>query len=326
MTGHNSDTGDATLHLIDLDQPLPGQRRFISCWVSCGGGVNFVVDPGPPSTGARLVEELEIVLRQHGIQKLDFILLTHIHLDHAGATAKLLEKWPEARVVCHPRGRPHIVQPDRLWEGSLKVLGSTAEVYGRPQPVPEESLADFDEAVTSGIEVISTPGHAPHHVCFLNSGKLFLGEAAGTFSTLDRASDAEEFYLRPATPPMFKLEVASSSLDKLLALDPVPNTLLFAHHGRFTGDAMALLRVARDQLTRWVETSREMVENEGGLPSPGDARAELALMEKIARELVRRDEHYAKGVELPDDIRERERDFTRQTLRGILGYLRANSR
>ena len=309
-----------SLHLIDLDQPLPGQRRFISCWVSCAEELHFVVDPGPPSTGAVLIAELERL----GIERLDFILLTHIHLDHAGATAALLKRWPAARVVCHPRGRPHMVQPDRLWEGSRQVLGETAEVFGRPPAVPENALADYDEATAFGIGFIETPGHAPHHVCFLSGGGLFLGEAAGTFSALGLGPESEEFFLRPATPPIFKLEVAIKSLDKLLALDSPPHSLLFAHHGRFTGDVPRLLQTAQAQLSLWVETGREVSIGFGGLPSPDDTEAEAVLMDKIAAELGRRDEHYARGAELPNDIRGREREFTRQTLRGILGYLRAS--
>ncbi|MBU8872102.1 MAG: MBL fold metallo-hydrolase [Gemmatimonadales bacterium] len=330
MTGRDCGAAKSDLHLIELDQPLPGQRRFISCWVSRSDDLTFVVDPGPPATGQVLIRGLDRL----GIERLDFILLTHIHLDHAGATAELLQKWPDARVVCHPRGRPHLVHPDRLWEGSLQVLGRTAEVYGRPSPVPQDAVANFDEAngrggkyeeaVAAGIEVIQTPGHAPHHVCFLNGGRLFSGEAAGTFSTLGRGSDTREYYLRPATPPMFKLEVAISSLDRLLALDPAPRELLFAHHGRFTGDVRGLLQTARDQLFLWVETCREMVSRSGGLPTPGDTGQEIALMDKIAAELARRDEHYARGADHPEDIRIRERDFTRQTLRGMLGYLRTS--
>ena len=308
-----------SLHLIDLDQPLPGQRSFISCWVSRTEDLTFVVDPGPPSTGATLIAGLERL----GVDRLDFILLTHIHLDHAGATAALLEKWSKARVICHPRGRKHIVQPDRLWEGSLQVQGKMAEVYGRPEPVPEGSLADYGEAFAVGIEVIETPGHAPHHVCFLNRGELFLGEAAGLFSTLGRGPDSEEYYLRPATPPMFKLEMATASLDHLLALDPVPLSLLFGHYDRFTGHVPQLLQTARAQLSLWVRTCAEVAERSGGFPQAGDSGAEIALMDEIMAELLGRDERYNRGVGFPKDIQVREREFIYHTLRGMLGYLLA---
>lgn len=302
------------LHLIDLDQADPalaGQRRFISCWARTAGDVTYVVDPGPPSTGPRLVAELE----RRGLVRLDLVLLTHVHLDHGGTTALVLERWPEARVVCHPRGRGHLADPARLWEGSLAVLGDKARAYGRPRPVPAAALADAAAAEARGITVVETPGHAPHHVSFLHDGHLFLGEAAGTYATLDRGPDTPEPYLRPATPPTFKLEVAQASLDRLLELDPPPHTLHFAHHGRHTGPARTLLRRARAQLGLWVDVCREV---KAALPAGADR---AALMDAIAAELERRDPDFARGALLPADIRAREHDFTRQTLRGMLGYL-----
>ncbi len=301
----------APLHLIDLDQPLPGQRRFISCWARVAPDLAFVVDPGPPSTGERLVATLE----ELGLARLDFVLLTHVHLDHGGTTARLLARWPAARVVCHPRGREHLADPSRLWRGSLAVLGDKARVYGEPAPVPAAALADPAEAAARGIAMIETPGHAAHHACFRHGGDLFLGEAAGTYATLGRGDDTPEPYLRPATPPRFRLATATASLAKLLALDPAPRALLFAHHGRHTGDARTLLAAARDQLDLWVTVCRERRDAAGPGADPD------ALMAAIAAELRRRDPYYARGALLPADIREREADFTRQTLRGMLGYL-----
>lgn len=301
----------APLHLIDLDQPLPGQRRFISCWARVAPDLAYVVDPGPPSTGDRLLAALE----ELGLARLDFILLTHVHLDHAGTTARLLERWPAARVVCHPRGREHLADPSRLWQGSLAVLGDKARVYGEPAPVPAAALADPAEAAARGITMIETPGHAAHHACFRHGDDLFLGEAAGIYATLGRGDDTPEPYLRPATPPRFRLEVAARSLDRLLALEPAPRTLLFAHHGRHTGDARILLAAARDQLHRWVDVCREQ------RAAAGPDADRDALMDAIVAELARRDPWFARGALLPGDIRVREADFTRQTLRGMLGYL-----
>jgi glyoxylase-like metal-dependent hydrolase (beta-lactamase superfamily II) len=307
--------GVSDLHLIDLDQELPGQRRFISCWARVGGDVAYVVDPGPPSTADRLVAGLE----QRGLDRLDFILLTHVHLDHGGCTARILDRWPAARVICHEKGRPHLVDPSRLWDGSRQVLGRKAEVYGEPTAVPEGAIGDFGEAAARGIVTIDTPGHAPHHVSFQHGDDLFLGEAAGTFSTLGRGADTPEPYLRPATPPRFFPEVARASLDRLLALDPFPAHLRFAHHGAYAGDGRALLATARAQLDLWLDACRRVLAAFRALPHT--EQGEDALFDAIADELVRVDPHFARGRELPDDIRERERDYTRQTLRGMLGHL-----
>lgn len=313
------------LHLIDLDQPLPGQRRFISCWARLDGPVTYVVDPGPPRSSDFLVDRL----RELGLRRLDLVLLTHVHLDHGGATAALLDAFPGARVVCHPDGRRHLVDPARLWAGSKQVLGRKAEVYGEPRPVPPGALAADDEAARLGIDMIPTPGHAPHHVAFRDGDDLFLGEAAGTFSTLGRGPLTTDYYLRPATPPRFRPEVARASLERLLALDPPPLRLRFAHHGWFAGDGRRLLAEARDQLDLWLAACREGLDAWPGAaayaqdaPDAPDAPDEL--LDDIAARARWRDPRFARGAVLDADIRERERDFTRQSLRGMLGHLLAD--
>lgn len=304
------------LHLIDLDQPLPGQRRFISCWARVDGPVTYVVDPGPPRSIGALIARL----RELGLCRLDLILLTHVHLDHGGGTAQLLEAFPGAAVVCHPEGRRHLADPARLWAGSRQVLGAKAEVYGEPGPVPAEALADEAALAGFGIAVVPTPGHAPHHVAFHHGDDLFLGEAAGTFSTLGRGPQAEDYYLRPATPPRFRPEVAQASLDRLLALDPLPRRLRFAHHGWFGGDGRRLLAAAREQIDLWLDACREGLDARP-LATRDGAGAGDGLLDDIAARLRRRDPRFARGEGLDADIRERERDFTRQSLRGMVGHL-----
>lgn len=310
----------ARLHLVDLDQQLSGQRRFISCWVSIAPDLTFIVDPGPPSTEDYLVGELEKL----GVENLDYILLTHVHLDHGGCTARILERWPGARVVCHVKGRPHIVDPARLWAGSQQVLGEKAAVYGEPAPVPVESLAEFAEIEARGIKVVDTPGHAAHHLAFVHGDRVFLGECAGTFSALGQGPENEEYYLRPATPPRFHLETAEASLERVLALNPLPRRLLFAHHGEFAGDTRGLLESARKQLRQWTATVAEVRASLAALPHTEQPEGEAGLMALLRAALRDVDSHYARGTLLPTDIQERERDFSRQTLRGILGYLKDN--
>jgi glyoxylase-like metal-dependent hydrolase (beta-lactamase superfamily II) len=292
------------LDLIDLDQPtLEGQRRFISCWVCRGPEITFIVDPGPPSTAAALVARLHAM----DVDRLDYVLLTHIHLDHAGATAEILAAFPGARVLCHEIGRPHLVAPQCLWEGSRQVLGRTAEVYGAPAAVSPEALADEAELAAHGVLTVPTPGHAAHHLCFVHADTLFAGEAAGTFLALPE----DAWYLRPATPPRFVPAVALASLDRLLALDPLPARVAFAHHGRLEGRTRDLLRLAREQLSQWVAAAGAVVRQMPGAGIP-------ALTEACLGRLALGDPHFALRVELPPDIQVRELQFTRQTLRGIL--------
>jgi len=295
------------LALIDLDQAaLAGYRRFLSCWLSRGDGPTFVVDPGPTSTVAHLVAHL----RALGVDSLDYVLLTHIHLDHAGGTAQLCEAFPKARVFCHKNGRQHLGEPARLWEGSRAVLGGVADHFGEPQPVPEAAFASDADLAAAGITVIPTPGHAPHHLSFLHQGTLFLGEAAGTYLEID----AGLWYLRPATPPRFFLETALESLDRLLALTPAPDRLAFAHHGLREGRTRDLLRLAREQLEQWVRAVRHARRE---APQADFAALSAAVVTRLAAA----DPHFALRAQLPPDIRAREEDFTAQTLRGMVQYV-----
>lgn len=313
----NGAARDDLLELIDLDQELPGQRRFISCWVGSWRENYFVVDPGPPSTADYLLARLEAL----HLPRLDLILLTHIHLDHAGAVSRLLERWPEARVYCQRRGRPHLVDPARLWQGSRKVLGHKAEVYGQPGAVPAASLITTADLVEEGVAVVPTPGHAAHHVSFVVGSHLFLGESAGTFSRLGGSGRHLDCYLRPATPPRFFPAVADQSLVNMLSLDPFPAQLNFAHHGCFSGDGRALLTQARQQLVTWLLVLSSELFLAG--VDPADTQAVLEMVPNLVPALRKADPFFARGVQLPGDIRQREDDFTRQTLRGMAGHLAA---
>lgn len=288
------------LHCIDLDQPaLTGFRQFLSAWLYRGEGFDLVVDPGPLSTIPHLVTELH----RYGVTRLDAILLTHIHIDHAGGTGALLKAFPGARVICHPEGIRHLAAPEKLWQGSRKVLGAAmAEAYGEILPVPEESLG-FTERI-GPVRAFLTPGHAQHHCCYLLDDLLFGGEVAGV-----RCPVPEGIYMRPATPPRFLLEVALASLDSMLAL--APRHLVFAHYGR-VDDALRHLRIGREQLLLWVR----------GVAATG-AAPEEAREAAFFTWLQEQDPVYRRISLLPPDLFRRERIFLGNTLRGMAEYVSA---
>ncbi len=290
--------------LIDLDQPKRGYRLFITCWLHRAAGETLVVDPGPASTIDHLIGRL----RDEGVERLDRIVLTHIHLDHGGGAGHLAAAFPEARVVCHAPSAKHLIDPARLWEGSLKVLGENATLFGEPLPVAADRIDKPASLETLGIRTIPTPGHAPHHLSFLHGDLLFAGEAAGM--TCPGTSSP---YMRPATPPRFFLDVAEGSLDRLLALDPAPSRAAFAHYG-LHDDPMPLLRAARVQLGTWVEEL-------DALSQPGERVRTPELQERALARLMEVDPYFAPFAELPDDIRDRELDFITNTIDGMLGWL-----
>lgn len=297
---------DAPLR-IDLDQPKRGYRRFITAWVHRLGDRVAVVDPGPDSTIDHLVAELA----RHGVPDVDLILLTHIHLDHGGGAGRLARHFPRARVVCHPPAAKHLADPTRLWEGSLQVLGDDAPLFGRPQPVPADRLDAPASLEALGVRTLPTPGHAPHHLCYLHGDLIFAGEAAGmTCPTPDGG-----FCLRPATPPRFFLDVAVGSLDRLLALDPLPRRAAFGHYG-LHDDPARLFAAARDQLRRWTALLAE-------LTRPGARAVDADLRPRLLERLLAEDPWFAPFARLEDDLRDRELAYLGNTWRGMAGWLDA---
>lgn len=288
---------------IDLDQPgLTGFRQFISSWLYCTESFNLLVDPGPLSTIPHLIAEL----RRHGVERLDYILLTHIHIDHAGGSGALLKEFPAARVICHPDGIRHLVDPSKLWEGTRKVLGpELATAYGEIVAVPEESIIFEEEIGTTGVRAFLTPGHAQHHCCYLLDDLLFAGEVAGV-----RCEVPEGIMIRPATPPRFMLDVALASVKRMIDLKP--RRMVFAHYG-MVATAVEHLTIARDQLILWVEGA-EAVANV----------AESEQEEAFFAWLQEHDEHYRNIAQLPEDIRARERYFFGNTWRGMAEYVAAS--
>lgn len=286
---------------IDLDQPeMEGYRRFISSWLCETGNCTVVVDPGPLSTIPHLVKEL----RRLGVERLDHILLSHIHIDHAGGSGALLQEFPEATVICHPEGVRHLVAPEKLWEGSRKVLGRLAELYGEIVPVPAGRILFSEEIAGGEIRAFLTPGHAQHHCCYLVDDLLFGGEVAGV-----RCEVPGAIYIRPATPPRFMLGVALDSIDRMMALKP--RRMVFAHYGQ-VDTAMEHLRIARNQLNLWVR----------GVASIGGGD-EAGRMEAIIAWLLENDEVFANMNLIPPDIAVRERYFLGNTLKGMMEYVGA---
>ncbi len=290
------------LELVDLDIEQLGYRKFISSWVYQGEGGSFLVDPGPACT----LDKLYGALDKLGVQTVDWIFLTHIHLDHAGGIGHVTERFDTARVVCHQKAVSHLVDPERLWEGSVKVLGDVAGIYGRMEPVPADRIVvtghvDFE----SGVEVLDAPGHAAHHQCFAFNDLFFAGELFGIFQDLGDA-----VYLRPATPPRFILEEYIASLDRMAP--HVDRKICFAHYGAYHNGA-EILQMAKNQLRLWVDVVKGHVQRRG---EPD--------MEAIIADLIAEDAVYARINALPEDIYKRERYYTVNTIRGILDYIRNN--
>jgi len=298
----------AVLSQAELPLPLTGYRRFLGCWIHAGPDLTYVVDPGPAATLPRLLAALE----ERGVRHLDAILLTHVHLDHAGGAGGLARRFPKAAVLCTERAWRHLVDPGRLWEASLAVLGEIARVMGEPDPVPADRLAPPDALAERGIAWIPAPGHASHHGCYRHGPVLFVAEAAGVRYPLPGGRR----YLRPATPPPFHPAVYWESLARLRREAGDAPWLAFAHFGACpAGD---LLARAERQARRWLSAVSRSVAEEGV------RRWSPAWQAALRERLLGEDPDFASFPELPEDIRRREDVYLRNTFTGMLDAVLAN--
>ncbi|HEX8732308.1 MAG TPA: MBL fold metallo-hydrolase [Ktedonobacterales bacterium] len=236
------------LWLLDtLFQDTPG---VIASYLLTGPDGLALVDVGSAVTAERLLAAIRAT--GHQPEAVEHILLTHIHLDHAGATGVLLQHMPRARVYVHSIGAPHLIHPEKLIESASRIYGDQmGRLWGTMLPVPEERISLLEDGVETRVgertlTALYTPGHAIHHVAFHDPGRaaMFTGDVAGV-----RLEDID--YVRPPTPPPdLNLEDWSASIERLRALRP--ETLYLPHFGPVEGTERHFAEL-RERLYAWGE-------------------------------------------------------------------------
>ena len=247
---------------------------------------------------------------------LAYLVLTHIHLDHAGGAGDVAAAFPKAQVVVSEHGARHLADPDRLNASSARVYGPLFEtVYGACTPVPAErlrSIADRDELDLGGgrqLELLHTPGHAKHHLGVFDpdTGAVFAGDSVGVqLPGMDS--------LRPATPPPeFHLDAALASLDRYGRRHP--EVIYLAHYGP-ARPADAVLDEAGEQLRRWVEVAESARAEARSRGLSGNHE-----LQHVAETLQHRFEVAAEGDAAAEDPRLRLLNDTGANAAGLLRYL-----
>jgi glyoxylase-like metal-dependent hydrolase (beta-lactamase superfamily II) len=230
------------MRLVDLEHL--GVERVIGAWVGDGA----VVDPGPASC-------LEALLAGLGEEVPERLLLTHIHLDHAGSAGTLARRWPDCEVWVHERGARHLADPARLLASAGRLYGDAMErLWGEVLPVPEERIRVLRGGEAIGPwRVAATPGHASHHVAYLHepSGTAFCGDVGGVRIPPRGA------VLAPTPPPDVDLAAWRVSLDVLAAWSPT--RLAPTHFGAWedVDGHLAELRDVLDEAERRVRDGDE---------------------------------------------------------------------
>jgi len=237
---------NAFSYLTDL-KPA-GFNGFIASYTVLGDKI-AIVETGPTSTVNNLLRGLDEI----GVKRseVSFIAVSHVHLDHGGGIGTLMRYLPNAKLIVHPRGAPHLASPEKLWSQSRQVLGRVAELYEAPEPVSPERILPASDGFTVdlgkgvALEAIETLGHASHHFSYFerNSRILFPGDAAGIY--------LNQFdVIVPTTPPPFHLETTLASINRLEK--KVPKLLCYTHFGVAT-DAIEKLERHAAQLRLWAE-------------------------------------------------------------------------
>jgi len=292
------------VHLIDL-KPM-GIENFIASYVLKGSKV-AIIETGPTVS----IENLLAGLREMGIrtEEVDYVAVSHVHVDHAGGAGTLLHHLPNARLLVHARGAPHMVHPAKLWTQAKQVLGDVADVYGEPKPVPEERVMVATDGMVVGlgeeveVRVLETPGHASHHLSFYEkNGGVFPGDAAGIY--LSRFD-----VVVPTTPMPFHLEMALASLDKLIKT--APRRLYYTHFGQ-TDDAVKKLRTHATQLKLWARIVLDGMETGKDMAAISERVLEEDPATKAAADVIKGHMMFSRGVIM-------------QNIQGFVEYLRKSS-
>ena len=252
-----------TLHpiaegVIAIDLHFHGRPQVIAAYLIYDGREAALVETGPTSSAEHLLEGIQAA--GVPLEALRHLIVTHIHLDHAGASGFLAQRLPGAKIYVHPVGAPHLIDPSRLIASAARIYGDMLEpLWGKVIPVPADRVRvvqDGERLRVAGhtLAAFDTPGHARHHHAFLDetTGLLFTGDIAGVRLPGVR-------YVRPPTPPPeLDLEAWSASIARLRALKA--QALCLTHFGAFHEDVEWHWEDLERRLWDWGRWIREMME------------------------------------------------------------------
>ena len=237
------------------------QRAGLACcYLMVERGRCALIDTGTRNS----VEMIERVMADKGLrpEDMDFIIPTHVHLDHAGGAGELMRRMPKARLVVHPRGARHMIDPSRLRAGAVAVYGEEIfkRDYGQLTPIAAERVIEAPDGHRESLAgrtltFLDTPGHANHHFCVWDqrSRGFFTGD---TFGLSYRAFDTDQgaFVMPTTTPVQFNPEAWRHSLDRMMAYEP--QRMFLTHFGQVT-DVRRMAEDLRAGIDAMVEIARK---------------------------------------------------------------------
>lgn len=259
------------MRIVDLN--FQGDTGVIAAFLFDDGREVGLIETGPASTLPALLEALESL--DSGLERLTSVVVTHIHLDHAGAVGQLLRRAPNATVYVHEVGAPHLIDPTKLLRSAARIYGNQmGPLWGEVLPADAgRVVAVQDDQVLSvggcAVRVLFTPGHASHHIALHDEENraVFTGDVAGV-----RLQGST--HVRPPTPPP-DIDVAEwkQSVDRIESVDP--RWLYLTHFGKFGGDLRRHFTALMSRLDAWTDLIRAGIE-------AGETAA--ALVDSLRRE------------------------------------------
>lgn len=269
----------AGLDYIDLQ--FLGKPEIIATAVLHGPQGVALIDPGPSTTLASLRRAL--ASKGAGVGDVRQILLTHIHLDHAGATGTLVRENPSIEVLVHILGARHMADPAKLLASATRLYGEAdmERLWGEFLPVPASNLRSLegDETIAAGgreLRVAYTPGHASHHVSYFDTSSrvAFVGDTAGI------RRGASNYVMPPTPPPDIDLEMWRESEARILAWDP--DSLFLTHFGPFHGPRVQFQQL-RANIDQWSRSVKRLIADD----HLTEDRRQQSFVEEATRELRR---------------------------------------
>lgn len=271
------------IHALDSGY---GRPALAAIYIVVEQGRAAIIDTGTNASVPRVLSALAVL----GVAPtaVDWVMLTHVHLDHAGGAGSLIGALPQARLLVHPRGLRHMMDPGKLWDGVSAVYGAERayQLYGHLLPIDPERMMPATDGLEirladRPVRVFDTPGHARHHVCYWDeqARAFFTGDTFGlSYRELD--VDGRAFVVPTTTPSQFDPQALHQSIDRMLALEP--KTMYLTHFGGVSD----VHRLA-DDLHRLIDTMVVMAQAARG---DGVARHVeiLASLEQLIREEVGR--------------------------------------
>jgi len=256
-----------------------GYEGHACCYLIVENNRAAFIDTGTGHSIPYLLETLK--QKSLRVEDVDYVIPTHVHLDHAGGAGLLMSKLPNAKLVIHPRGAQHMINPERLVAGTIAVYGEEnfQQYYGEIIPIDEQRVIvakDEDEIQLANrtLKFLDTPGHARHHFCVYDqtTDGFFTGDTFGlSYKELDDENGA--FILPTTTPVQFEPDAWQQSLDRMLSYQP--KNMYLTHYGRVT-EIERLATQLREGINEYASLAKNCMKNED---------REKSIKEKITKHL-----------------------------------------